>query len=260
MDKRLLILFLTIFISLPSYASNTLVFIHGYQGDGSTWRPTGIIYALQRNGWQDSGHLFPQGPTLGIAKPSPTGNYMYTVTLPSEAPLAAQARWLDVYLRNLKQRHPDNSLVLVGHSAGGIVARLVMVTGKISVKGLISIASPHLGTDKAELGTAINNSPASMFTPMLGLGSINRSQGLYYDLTREHPRSLLFWLNRQPHPQGFYISIIRNGDGWVAPYSQNMNNVVALRGLSKTVITVGEHSLNPSDGPLLVNLLNKYLK
>ncbi|MBE9562053.1 MAG: alpha/beta fold hydrolase, partial [Proteobacteria bacterium] len=177
MAKYLLILFML--FSLPSYANNTLVFIHGYLGDGSSWRPTGIIYALQHNGWQDSGHLFPNGPKLGTIRPSTTKNYIYTVTLPSEAPLTIQARWLDIYLRNLQQRHPDNSLILVGHSAGGVVARLVMVAGKIKVKGLISIASPHLGTDKAELGAAISDSPASMFTPMLGLGAINRSQGLY---------------------------------------------------------------------------------
>ncbi|MCK5876624.1 MAG: alpha/beta hydrolase [Candidatus Marithrix sp.] len=259
MGKYFFILFLT--ISLPSYASNTLVFIHGYQDDGSNWRPVGIIHALQRNGWQDSGHLSPRGPVLNSnVTASSTENYMYTVTLPSEAPLTTQASWLSLYLNNLQQRHPNNSLILIGHSAGGVVARLVMVTKKFSIKGLISIASPHLGTDKAELGTMINNSPASMCTPMLGLGTINRSQGLYNDLTREHPQNLLFWLNRQPHPSGFYISVIRNRDDWVAPYSQNMNNVSALRGVSKTVMTNGEHSLNPSDGALLVNLLKKLIK
>ncbi len=247
-------------ISVPTYANYTLVLIHGYLGDGSNWRPVGIINTLQHNGWQDAGHLFPNGPSLGLIQPNSNNNYIYTVTLPSEAPLSIQAQWLDMYLQNLQQRHVDNSLVLVGHSAGGVVARLVMVAGKIKVKGLISIASPHLGTYKAELGADINNSPAGLITPMLGLGAINRSQGLYYDLIRERPNSLLFWLNRQPHPKGFYVSIIRNADDWVAPYSQDMNNVSALHGLSKTITTIGNHSLNFSDGKLLVNLLNKLLK
>ncbi len=257
---RLLILILIFLISVPTYASHILVFVHGYLGDGGEWRPTGIINTLQHNGWQDAGHLFPQGPALSMIQPIATVNYIYTVTLPSEAPLSSQAQWLDVYLRTLQQRHPDSSLIIVGHSAGGVVARLVMVAGKIPVQGLISIASPHLGTNKAELGAEISNSPAGWITPMLGLGTINRSQGLYRDLIRERPYTLLFWLNRQPHPQTSYISVIRTGDNWVAPYSQDMNNVVALKGLSETVVTVGKHSLNPSDGPLLVTLLSKFLK
>lgn len=256
-NLRFLALILIFLISLPTYASQILVFVHGYLGDGGEWRPTGIINTLQHNGWQDAGHLFPHGPALGIVQPSATANYIYTVTLPSEAPLSAQAQWLDVYLRTLQQRHPAGALILVGHSAGGVVARLVMVAGKIPVQGLITIASPHLGTDKAELGAEINNSPASWVTPMLGLGTINRSQGLYRDLIRERPYTLLFWLNRQPHPQGIYISVIRTGDNWVAPYSQDMNNVLALKGLSETVVTAGTHSLNPFDGPLLVFLLSK---
>ena len=168
---RFLTLVIFFLISVPTYANYTLVFIHGYLGDGSNWRPTGIIYNLQHNGWQDAGHLFPNGPSLGLVRPSTSSNYMYTVTLPSEAPLSTQAQWLDMYLKNLQQRHSDNSLVLIGHSAGGVVARLVMIAGKIQIKGLISIASPHLGTDKAELATDINNSPAGLITPMLGLGT-----------------------------------------------------------------------------------------
>lgn len=257
MLRFILIFFL---ISTSCYAGQTLVLIHGYLSDGSGWRPKGIVSALQAAGWQDSGHLFPNASLPGVTPPSPTGRYVYTVTLPSEAPLAVQAQYLDFYLRYLQQKHPDNSLILVGHSAGGVVARLVMVRSGIPVKGLITIASPHLGTDKAEWGALLSDSPFSWISPFLGLDTINRSEGLYRDLVRENPSSLLFWLNRQPHPRAFYVSIVRVAcDEWVPTYSQDMNDVVALRGLAMTVTSVGGHSLHPADGPLLVSLLESLL-
>jgi pimeloyl-ACP methyl ester carboxylesterase len=261
MLRQIVSLLLILLVSLPAHAGHTLVFIHGYLGDGSAWRPTGIISALQGAGWQDAGHLFPNGPMPGGVPPNPMERYLYTVTLPSEAPLAAQAQWLDFYLRALQGRHPNNSLILVGHSAGGVVARLVMVVSGIPVQGLITIASPHLGTDKAEWGTMLSNSPFSWFAPFFGLDTLNRSKGLYWDLVREHPASLLFWLNRQPHPSAFYVSIVREGgDNWVPAYSQDMNDVPALRGLAMTVTSVGTHSLQPADGPVLASLLEKYDK
>ncbi len=245
-------------VSLAAHAGHTLVLIHGYLDDGSSWRQTGIVSALQAAGWQDAGHLFPNAP-LPVA-PNAMERNLYTVTLPSEAPLATQAQWLDFYLRQLQKRYPKNSLILVGHSAGGVVARLVMVVSGIPVQGLITIASPHLGTDKAEWGTILSNSPFCWIAPFFGLDTLNRSKGLYRDLVREHPASLLFWLNRQSHPNAFYVSIVRaEGDKWVPGYSQDMNDVPALRGLAMTVTSAGTHSLQVADGPLLASLLERLL-
>jgi len=257
---RLVSLLLILLFSLPAYAGQTLVLIHGYLSDGSAWRPTGIIHTLQQAGWQDAGHLFPNGPYGGLVVLKSKGRYVYTVTLPSEAPLPVQASLLDSYLHHLQTKHPHNTLILVGHSAGGVVARLVTVVSKLPVQGIITIASPHLGTDKAEWGKMLGDSPFGWAAPFLGLDTINRSKGLYWDLAREHPTSLLFWLNRQPHPRAFYVSIVRvAGDKWVAPYSQDMNDVPALRGLATTVTTGGTHSLRPADGPVLASLLNRLL-
>lgn len=261
MLKQILTLLLISLLSLPSYAGHTLVLIHGYLSDGSAWQSSGIVQALQPAGWSNAGHLSPNAPEPSRIVPTPLERYIYTVTLPSEAPLGVQAQRLDFYLRHLRTRHPNNSLILVGHSAGGVVARLVMVVSGIPIQGLITIASPHLGTDKAELGTGLSNSPFSWVAPFLGLNTINRSKGLYRDLTRESPATLLFWLNRQPHPKAFYVSIVRvKGDQWVAPYSQDMNDVPALRGKAMTVTSVGTHSLQTTDGSLLNSLLAKLLK
>jgi len=104
--SRIITLCLILLFSLPTYAGQTLVLIHGYLNDGSTWRPLGIVSALQPAGWQDAGHLFPGGPLPKMTLPNSLERYVYTVTLPSEAPLATQAQWLDLYLRHLQTRHP----------------------------------------------------------------------------------------------------------------------------------------------------------
>jgi triacylglycerol lipase len=227
-------LFVSLF-SASSYAGKTVVLVHGYLSDGSSWQTNGIVAALQHHRYDT-----------------------YVVNLPSEAPLVVQAQHLDVLLRDIKAKHPQNSLILVGHSAGGVVARLVMVRSGIPIQGLITISSPHLGTDKAELGYAISNTPLAWAAPFLGLNTVNRSRDLYRDLMREHPSSLIFWLNRQPHPKAFYASIVRvAGDQWVAPYSQDLNDVPALRGLATTITSAGTHYLQPADGAVLVDLLNR---
>jgi pimeloyl-ACP methyl ester carboxylesterase len=260
MYRYVIILWLSgLLFSTWSYAGTTVVLVHGYLADGSNWRFSGIVAALQAAGIADGGNWFPHGPPP--ISPYQSERYVYTVTLPSEAPLPVQAQWLDFYLRSIQHRHPDNDLILVGHSAGGVVARLVMVSSNLPIQGLITIASPHLGTDKAELGAQLSNSPWSWIAPFFGLDTINRSEGLYWDLVREYPATPLFGLNRQPHPDNaFYVSIIRIGDDeWVPPYSQDMNNVPALRGRSLTITTGGTHSLHPADGPLLVSLLDRLL-
>jgi len=238
----------------PVQASETLVLIHGYLGTGATWRPTGIVAALQQAGWQDAGHLFPAAP-LPNPLAADAERPVYTVTLPSEAPLFVQARWLNFYLHTLQQRHPEHQFILVGHSVGGVVARLSLVHNQFPVKTLITLASPHLGTELAELGLAAGQSPLGWITPLLGLSTINRSQGLYWELVREHPATPLFALNRQPHPDIQYVSIVRVGDSIVPPYSQDMNNIPALRGRALPVIVHSQHHLHPADGGLLASLL-----
>ncbi len=251
--------------ALNVHAGQTLVLIHGYLADGSEWRSSGVVTALQRAGWQDMGHLLSQGYLAAPKSTAPSSaRVLYSVTLSSEAPLQIQAQQLMNYLQLLQQRHPQNSLILVGHSAGGVVARLSLLNPQLTVQALISIASPHLGTDKAELGVMANQSPLSWFAPFFGMETLNRSAQLYLDLVRETPSSLLFWLNRQPHPTIFYASIVRVNEqnaanSLVPAYSQDMNNVPALRGKSVSVPSVGLHSLQFSDGILLAKLLQQSL-
>ncbi|EIJ42909.1 PGAP1-like protein [Beggiatoa alba B18LD] len=268
MKLRALLLSCCLFISCTAQAmagqttGQTLVLIHGYLGNGSEWLNSGVVSVLQRAGFNYLGHLSPTGyyPTQQLTSTSP--RYIYTLTLPSEAPLLVQAQWLTQYMQALQARHPNNQLILIGHSAGGVIARLSMVEFRLPANTLITIASPHLGTQMAEWGLMASESPLGLFAPFFGMNTLNRSHDLYLDLVREAPNTLLYWLNRQPHPQANYISIVRTNhnpvgitDPLVPSYSQDLNNVIALQGQATTVPSIGTHPLQPTDGILLLTIL-----
>ncbi|HIC80450.1 MAG TPA: hypothetical protein EYP07_05710 [Kiloniellaceae bacterium] len=87
------------------------------------------------------------------------------------------------------------------------------------------------------------------------------SWGLLLDLVPPAPGNFLYWLDGQPHPEIQYVSIVRTGpvglgDELVPVYSQDMNNVPALRGRSEVRVAPAGHLLNPADGLLLAQLLN----
>lgn len=240
------------------------VLVPGYLSGPQDWRVSGITGALTRAGWRDGGDLRwgPRGP-VPPPDPGAAARTFYTVALPTEAPLAGQAQALAAYLERVRSWHPEEGLVLVGHSAGGLVARLYMVQNPRSgVAALVTIASPHLGTDTAEIGSLIGQTPLSWFAPMVGAGTLNRSQALYRDLSRENPQGMLFWLNRQPHPAARYVSVVRSdssllGDLVVPSGSQDMNHVPALRGRSARVEVRDGHGLSAGDGPVLVEILER---
>jgi triacylglycerol lipase len=248
-----------------SVMAETLVLLQGYLADGNYWRKSGIIRILAGNGWPDAGTLHITRHGIQADRSAPAGNRrVYTLSLPSEAPLMVQLPYLEQYLDVIRNLHPDESLILSGHSAGGVLGRLYMVSHPDKPIGaLITFASPHLGTDSAEMGAKAGNSPLGWFAPLIGGGALNRSQGLYHDLVRERPGSLLFWLNRQEHPDSRYISVVREDDGLlnlgdlvVPAWSQDMNHVAALRGRAVKIVTLGGHGLGKKDGELLLKILS----
>ncbi len=248
-----------------------LVLIQGYLGQPSSWSDAGIAQILDQNGWLYAGEFVHTsfGVQLFKVKRPPelvatSEHRFYRVSLPTEASIQRQSYFLSAYLKELRHLYPEEDLILVGHSAGGVLARYVMVKNPgLNVFMMISIASPHLGTDSAELGRLLGNSPLAMIAPMIGANTLNRSQNLYNDLLPELPHRFLYWLNRQPHPEAEYISIVRdenspNGGDFVVPTnSQYMENVFNLRYRAKSYIVPGSHALSPADGILLIDLLNE---
>ena len=262
-----LILAAAVFAAAPR--ADVLVLIHGYLSGAQSWDASGITTVLERAGWHRTG-VFAAGPSGIQLIPSPgrpTPHKVYVVDLPSEAPILIQAYLLRQILQTVNQSNPGEPVVLVGHSAGGVVARAALVRGGAKdVKALITIASPHLGTYRAEQALDATDIPFpfSMVTDFFGgetYDTARRSRGLYVDLVRPRPGSLLFWLNTQQHPDLQYFSIVRgettimSGDYIVPGFSQDMNNVPALNGRSTRIALGTQHGLEAIDGSVIVNLL-----
>ncbi len=246
--------------------AQSIILVQGYLGSANSWRGSGVTATLQQAGWADSGHMrsVARGGILHYG-PRPAGSKrFFTIDLVTEAPIGAQSALLTHYIAFARRLYPKQPIIIIAHSAGGIVARYAMVTNRtLAVSALITIASPHLGAQIAQLGSAIADSPLGWVAPMMGVGTINRSRKLYRELSPERPGNLLGWLNRQPHPPAQYISVIRvknirnpaQGDNLVHGWSQDMNAVPALRGKARSLFSPGNHDLHPSDGRLLANIL-----
>lgn len=263
---KVLALLAATLILTPAVRAEVMVLVHGYHGNPDDWRSSGIVTRLAGAGWIDAGVAFyaPDGRLVLPKTGSGSGKHLITVHLPSEFPLLLQSRTLGDYLKAIAEAYPGERLIIVGHSAGGVVARsaLVRSPARLPVAQLITIASPHLGTSLAEAGAFAASSPLSMVAPLMGAGTLNRSAQLYHDLQPEEPGTLLFALNRQPHPRIDYVSMVRRqpfgipGDLLVSSESQRLEHVYALRGLARSIVAGFGHGLHSGDADVILRLLN----
>jgi pimeloyl-ACP methyl ester carboxylesterase len=270
--KKGLITLLVLVASLFSLTAraDVLVLVHGYLAGVQSWDMSGITAILQQHNWQRAGTYVasPAGIQLIPAPGVQAEQKFYAVDLPSEAPVMLQVHQLRGILGAISQAHGNEPVILVGHSAGGVVARAAVVQGGAgNVKALITIASPHLGTARAEQALDATDIPFpfSMVTDFFAgeaYDTAMRSRSLYVDLVRPQPGTLLYWLNGQPHPDIQYVSIVRgqsafgSGDYIVPTYSQDMNNVPALHGKSSLINVPVSHGLEPVDGNVIVKVLS----
>ncbi len=262
---KLIILLASLHIfSFPTQA-RTLVLVHGFMGDHMAWRTSKFIQPLIRSGWKDGGsYNFNQWRMLTPNNVNHSGDAFFTVNVPSQANIQTQESILAQYLQHLYSRRIE-PITLVGHSAGGVVARLYALNpNRQPINGLITIASPHLGTPTANLAYLAGNSPIGMMASMVGGDTLQDSRGLFSDLKEEEPYNFLYWMNHQPHPDIHYASIIRESasiskpksfDYVVPSNSQNMNNIWALQNRSGTALSKENHSLNAKDGELVLSVL-----
>lgn len=265
------LLSLSIFISVPVYA-DIMLLIHGYLGDAGSWEESGINSELQQQGWARAGMFQGSalGPQLFVTENNNAKNQVYVATLPSQTPVIVQADILKNIIDSIQQRHKNEKFILVGHSAGGVVARMALIRHQLqNIKALITIAAPHIGTGRADqaLDITANHGPFNMvksFVGGSGYDALKHSRGLMVDLRYPQPGNLLYWLNSQPHPDIFYASIIRlnnngqTGDYYVPGFSQNMNNVPALQGRSSTFTTPSSHFLVRQDADTIISIIKHF--
>jgi pimeloyl-ACP methyl ester carboxylesterase len=272
MQKHYTTLLLTLLLSMGSWTvkADILVLIHGYQSNAYTWQQQGIVQQLAQHNWVSDGvltytvHGLQHQAGLATAE---TKNRTIQVNLPSEATLTRQADTLSIMLDQLRLHHPQEKLILVGHSAGGVVARMSLVRHDASqTKALITLASPHLGTDLAEkaLNFAHDKSPMSMMSNFFAApltNNLRRSTGILLDLRPARSGSILYDLNIQQHPDIEYISIVHRDNSLLSPYeivpefSQDMRNVPALAAKAHTLIVPSEHELNWRDAGVILHVL-----
>ncbi len=262
---------LSLLLSMPSQA-DVMLLIHGYLGDADSWEKSGINSELDQNTWARAGMFrgSPQGPMLYVTEHEDAENLVYVAALPSQAPVANQADVLKSIINIIEQDHPDNKIILVGHSAGGVVARMALIRHQLkNVKALITIAAPHIGTGRADqaLDITANHGPFNMVKSFVGgndYDALKHSRGLMVDLRHPQPGNMLYWLNSQPHPNIHYASIIRlnndgaTGDYYVPGFSQNMNNVPPLQGKSSTFTTPTTHFLVRQDAQTILSIIGNF--
>ncbi len=269
MNKLFTLFFSLLLLLSAPLKADIVVLIHGYLGSPDSWDRSGITSQLQAAGWQRAGVVFdtPAGSMMTRHYTSTVDRPIYSVSLPSRAPAMVQSDILQRLISDLEKRHPGENITLIGHSAGGVMARLKLVRfGAGQVNKLITIASPHLGTHTAvrALNETHESGPVGFFKGFFGgdlYHTVKSSTPLLVDLVPARPGNLLFWLNSQEHPAIEYVSVVRgvnqqqNGDRIIPGFSQDMNNVAALRGKSQVYFLPTGHMLNPHDGEILSLLL-----
>lgn len=262
-QAKRLFLGLVLLFSAISASADSVVLLHGYLSSARVWHNTGIVMLLHQSGWPFAGHFGPRGVEYNSAGEM-APNRTYTIDLPWSHPVEFQADVLNRFLRQIAARHPGENIILVGHSAGGVVARMALVRRPTpEVSALITIASPHVGTPAAAYALDKTDDPAPISIMKSFFGgklyrTVRHSHGALVDLLPPSHWNMLGWLNRQPHPPIRYFSVVRYlGDGVVPAFSEDMNQVPALAGRSEVILSPDGHGLNPVDGYVVLQILQR---
>ncbi|MEJ2115161.1 MAG: alpha/beta fold hydrolase [Gammaproteobacteria bacterium] len=179
---------LLLFITSSAIHADTILLLHGYLGSSYEWQRSGIVGQLDSADWQNAGVLVLKKERVFSSKELNSDNYnhmrrFYSLELASEQPIEQQAGQLDQYVKYVRYHHPEEQIILIGHSAGGVVARFYMVKNPSEDLGaLVTIASPHLGTKNAEYAQSISENLLVWVDRIPGVEKLYRSQGLYFDL------------------------------------------------------------------------------
>lgn len=219
-------LFLAFFAPLTIFANShqTIVLVSGVTSENS-WIKTGIATQLNKS------------------------HKVFIPNIPFNLPIQTQSKLLNSYIKDIK-----GDIILVGHSAGGVVARNVVVNGSNdNITHLITIASPHLGSSIASTSTLLNSIPFSSFISKPLFSDSYYAQAPIQQLM---PNSrIITQLNKQEHPNICYSSVIKTGgminNSFADIASQNMNLIQSID--SDRFFSKNGHALTPDDYFYIIN-------
>lgn len=147
-------LFALLFLSCTAFAETphrTVILVPGVGNTGETWRDKGIVQSLLQTGrYRDAGD-WRSGQTLVVPDAQEIPVFTISLSDRGQASIYESGRELTELIRLLRQHDDKGTITLVGKSIGGVVARecLTSCLYKGGVDRLISIASPHLGSELA---------------------------------------------------------------------------------------------------------------
>lgn len=228
--KKILLFTTALLISVLANAT-TILLVNGI-GSPNKWQETGIYQRLEAT-----------YPTK-------------IVSMPYWNSIQNQSKVLNNAIGNI-----DDNVIIVAHSAGGLVARHLLVNYKNKkVTGLITLATPHLGSKTARVSDFINNkAPFGNIFTRLFIQDSNRTRNMVSQLKINSP--LITRLRTKPHPDIYYSSIIKTGgkinNAFAHPYAQNMRNINLK---SDVFLSTSGHGLATSDFGLIDKSIKRYLE
>lgn len=222
---------------IPRHFPHPLLLIHGLGGTEQRWEASGTVGFLKEQGLAFGGALIQSRPgRVGTIREREevTGEDFFTLRITD--PVAGLEEWakeIEAGVKEIRRRTGAERVILVGYSAGGVAARRYLVMHPVDhhVKKIVTVASPHLGSELAlasalkgqleevsregEDGAgAVGRAGVELFDELETRAGVSLDSPLVRELMPEEQSPVLRALNRTPHPTDVeYVAVLVRNKG-----------------------------------------------